>query len=101
MSHQPSTADQLKEKLSSTYETIASTIAPSPTEDQSPDAVKKREITKDDQGQACTKDSYRDQLNKAARGESSIKQEEETIVSKGTRSPVPRGTCPKFCRIES
>lgn len=110
MSHQPSTTEQLIEKSKTAYNTIAHTIAPS-TQTESTHEVKKRDLAKDDQGQACKKDSYQDQLNKAARGPTTMEQEEKTIIEKGTHPILlysafyadnrMRLTPLNLCRIES
>lgn len=87
MSHQPSTTEQLKEKAQTAYDTIARTVAPSSTEasgkDKSGAEAKRREFTKDSQGQTCQRGDYQDQLSQAAESKSELEKDEDSLFGKG------------------
>jgi len=86
MSHQPSTTEQLKEKAQTAYDTIARTVAPSSTEasgkDKSGAEAKRREFTKDSQGQTCQRGDYQDQLSQAAESKSDLEKDEDSLFGK-------------------
>jgi len=86
MSHQSSTTDQLKDKAQAAYDTIARTVAPSSTStsghDESPAEAKRRDFTKDSQGQECQRGDYQDQLSKAAAPKSEVQKNEDSLLGK-------------------
>jgi len=85
MSHQPSTTEQLKNTASSTYDTVASRIAPeekNPGYDPDKDT---QNFKKDEHGNTVKKGGYKDKLNEAAMGGET---NEEGLVDKGSVSPI-------------
>jgi len=82
MSHQPSTLDNVKDTALSAYNTVTSSIDPSQQQERS-GPKPGHKIVKDDQGTPCKKGDFKDQLNKAARGEPHTEQKEESYIQKG------------------
>lgn len=93
MSSQNSTAEDIREKASSAYDTMANTIAPTSQNEGSYDPSQdKNNFAKDTHGNTFRKGDFKDQLNEAANGgQNQESARQEGIVDKG------KPCCPAYC----
>ncbi|KAF4625261.1 hypothetical protein G7Y89_g12908 [Cudoniella acicularis] len=92
MSHQPSTAESLKNSASNAYSAVVNTVVPSSSsqntgEDYDPNK-NAANFAKDTHGNTFKKGDYKDQLNQAAHGGTKQPEKGESYVEKGMVFPL-------------